>query len=37
LIDGKVYDAYTRGEYVEKGSSVEVITITGSSLQVKKS
>lgn len=37
MIDGKIYDAYTRGEYVEKGSSVEVITITGSSLQVKKS
>jgi membrane-bound serine protease (ClpP class) len=36
LIDGKIYDAYTRGEYVEKGSSIEVITITGSSLQVKQ-
>lgn len=36
LIDGQIYDAYTRGEFVEKGSSIEVITITGSSLQVKQ-
>lgn len=35
MIDGIIYDAYTKGEYVEKGSSIEVINITGSSLQVK--
>ena len=35
IIDGIIYDAYTKGEYVEKGSSIEVINITGSSLQVK--
>lgn len=34
-IDGKFYDAYTRGEYIEKGQSVEVISDEGSSLKVK--
>jgi membrane-bound serine protease (ClpP class) len=35
-IDGVVYDAYTRGEYIDKGTFVEVINITGSSLLVKR-
>jgi membrane-bound serine protease (ClpP class) len=35
LIDGKLYDAYTRGDYVEKGQSVEVISDEGTSLKVK--
>jgi membrane-bound serine protease (ClpP class) len=35
-IDGVVYDAYTRGEYLDKGTFVEVINITGSSLLVKR-
>jgi membrane-bound serine protease (ClpP class) len=35
IIDGTIYDAYTRGEYIEKGFPVEVISVTGSSLQVK--
>ena len=34
-IDGMIYDAYTRGEYIEKGFPVEVVNISGSSLQVK--
>jgi membrane-bound serine protease (ClpP class) len=34
-IDGKLYDAFTRGEYIEAGSAVEVIHVSGSSLQVK--
>ena len=34
-IDGMIYDAYTRGEYIEKGFPVEVINVTGSSIQVK--
>ena len=34
-VDGDVYDAYTRGEYVEKGQSVVVISEEGSSLKVR--
>ncbi len=36
LIEGTLYDGYTRGEYIDKGSSVEVISVTGSSVQVKQ-
>lgn len=35
-IDGIIYDAYTRGEYLEKGTPVEVINKMGSSVMVKK-
>ncbi len=35
LIDGKLYDAYTRGEFIEKNENVEVISDEGSSLRVK--
>jgi membrane-bound serine protease (ClpP class) len=35
-IEGQLYDAFTRGEYIEKGESVEVLSETGSSLQVKQ-
>ena len=35
-IEGTIYDAYTRGEYIEKGTPIEVINKTGSSLMVKK-
>jgi membrane-bound serine protease (ClpP class) len=35
LIDGKIYDAYTRGDYIEKGEIVEVISEEGPSLKVK--
>lgn len=35
LIGEKLYDAFTRGEYIEAGSSVEVIQVSGSSLKVK--
>lgn len=35
-IDGTIYDAYTRGEYLEKGTPVEVINKMGSSVMVKK-
>lgn len=37
LIDDTLYDAFTRGEYVEKGDPIEVIGAEGSSLRVKKS
>lgn len=35
LIDGKLYDASTRGDYIQKGQAVEVISEEGSSLKVK--
>lgn len=35
LIDGKIYDAYTRGDYIDKGQIVEVISEEGTSLKVK--
>lgn len=36
VIGDTVYDAFTRGEYVNAGEQVEVILETGSSLQVKR-
>ena len=35
-IEGEIYDAYTRGEYVEAGTKVEVISEEGTSLKVKE-
>lgn len=35
MIDGELYDAYTRGEYIEKGQEVEVIEEETTSLRVK--
>ena len=34
-IEGEIYDAYTRGEYIEKGEKVVVISQEGTSLKVK--
>jgi membrane-bound serine protease (ClpP class) len=34
-VDGKYYDAYTRGDYIEKGQRIEVISDEGTSLKVK--
>jgi len=34
-IDNEIYDAYSRGEYVEKGEKITVISQEGTSLQVK--
>lgn len=36
IIDGQLYDAYTRGEYIEKGEEVEILSEETSSLKVKK-
>jgi len=36
MIEGQLYDAFTRGEYIDKGQRVEVISEAGSSLQVKQ-
>ncbi len=35
-IEGELYDAYTRGEYLEEGTQVVVIEESGTSLKVKK-
>lgn len=35
VIDGKLYDAYTRGDFIEKGQPVEVISDEGPALKVK--
>lgn len=35
MIDGDVYDAFTRGEYIQKGENIEVIGTEGVTLKVK--
>ncbi|MEQ9285985.1 MAG: NfeD family protein [Cyclobacteriaceae bacterium] len=35
MIDGELYDAYTRGNYIEKDTPVEVVSDEGTSLKVK--
>ena len=35
LIDDQVYDAFTRGDYVQKGDPIEVIGTEGITLKVK--
>jgi membrane-bound serine protease (ClpP class) len=37
IINNKVYDASTRGDYIEKGQNIEVIEIEGSTLKVRSS
>jgi len=35
IIDGNIYDAFTRGEYIDKGSNIEVIGEDTTSLRVR--
>jgi membrane-bound serine protease (ClpP class) len=35
-IAGEIYDAYSRGEFLEQGEAIEVISTEGTSLRVKK-
>jgi membrane-bound serine protease (ClpP class) len=35
-IEGEIYDAYSRGEFVEQGEKITVISTEGTSLRVKK-
>ncbi|MEQ8573079.1 MAG: NfeD family protein, partial [Fulvivirga sp.] len=35
LIDGDVYDAYTRGDYIDKDQKIIVTSDEGTSLKVK--
>lgn len=36
MIDGQLLDAFSRGDYIEKGVQVEVVDIEGSTLKVRK-
>lgn len=36
MIDGQLYDAFTRGEFLEKGDTIEVLDDETTSLRVKK-
>lgn len=36
IIDGDVYDAYSRGDFIEQGEKIVVISTEGTSLKVKK-
>lgn len=36
MIDDQLYDAFTRGEYIERGEAIEVVSIEGVTLRVKK-
>jgi membrane-bound serine protease (ClpP class) len=36
LIDGEIYDAYTRGEYLDKNTEIKVVDESGTSLKVRK-
>ena len=36
LINDKIYDAFTRGEYIEKGEAIEVVETEGSTVKVRK-
>jgi membrane-bound serine protease (ClpP class) len=36
VIDEEVLDAYTRGEFIEKGAPIEVVSQEGSTLQVRQ-
>ena len=34
-IDDEIYDAYTRGEYIERGEKIRVVSQEGTSLKVR--
>lgn len=36
IIEDEVYDAYSRGEFIDKGEKIKVISTEGTSLKVKK-
>ena len=36
IIDDEVYDAYSRGEFIDQGEKIKVISTEGTSLKVKK-
>jgi membrane-bound serine protease (ClpP class) len=36
IIEDEVYDAYSRGEFIDQGEKIKVISTEGTSLKVKK-
>jgi len=36
MIDDQLYDAFTRGEYIERGETIEVVSMEGVTLRVRK-
>ena len=36
IIEDEMYDAYSRGEFIDKGEKIKVISTEGTSLRVKK-
>jgi membrane-bound serine protease (ClpP class) len=36
MIEDQIYDAFSRGDYIEKGDTVKVLEIEGSTLKVRK-
>jgi membrane-bound serine protease (ClpP class) len=36
LVEDEVYDAYSRGEFIDRGEKVKIISAEGTSLKVKK-
>jgi membrane-bound serine protease (ClpP class) len=36
MIDNKIYDAYTQGDYIERGAPIQVIGDETTSLKVKQ-
>jgi membrane-bound serine protease (ClpP class) len=36
MIDDEIYDAYSRGEFIDKGEKIKVISTEGTSLRVRK-
>jgi membrane-bound serine protease (ClpP class) len=36
MINNKIYDAFTRGEFIEKGEAIVVIEVEGSTVKVRK-
>jgi membrane-bound serine protease (ClpP class) len=36
IIDDEMYDAYSRGEFIDKGEKIKVISTEGTSLRIKK-
>lgn len=36
LIEDEIYDAYSRGEFIDRGENIQVISTEGTSLRVKK-
>ena len=36
MIEEEIYDAYSRGEFIDRGEKIKVISTEGTSIKVKK-